>query len=394
MHLIRHTLLCTILALATTPLLAETPGKLRTPVIANWGQIPADTLDKQAAAFPDTFYLEGPGSRKLIALTYDDGPGEATPALLDLLKKHGVKATFFWQGANVEAHPDLVKRALAEGHTLANHSYSHPNLSEMADDSWWTSQIARTQQAFQQVAGFQPALMRPPYGFLTDDQIKSLKSRGMRAILWSVDTADWYHTHTAFAQEIARDRIADVVRTYVHPEAIVLMHDSGGYTRKPSVDATALLIPELKKKGYAFTTVDRLLNVSAKVDAEHALAPDHSAALVRLVPLISEAANTSSDEARSKLWPQIMSPDVVVRSVSGQTQGLNAFAQAYGAFRKTTPADLKVEISTARQVGQEGLYAWQAKVGDQVVAHGVDRIELDGNGLISRLTTYDGLALQ
>ncbi|WP_157670249.1 polysaccharide deacetylase family protein [Chitinibacter sp. GC72] len=248
--------------------LAQTPPRLRTPVIDNRGQVPAATLERQAQQFPATFFLEGAGDKKEIAFTFDDGPSADTPALLDVLKKENVKATFFWLGQSVLQHPDIVKRALAEGHVLANHSFSHPNLSKMADDAqWWDAQLQRTQQAFQKVVGFQPAMMRPPYGFLNDSQISKLKEQGMTAILWSVDSADWYHIWQNNADDVASGKIDVVIRQYIHPEAIVLMHDAGGRGRQPTVMAVQALIPALREQGYRFTTVDRLLGIPAKLPA-------------------------------------------------------------------------------------------------------------------------------
>jgi peptidoglycan/xylan/chitin deacetylase (PgdA/CDA1 family) len=238
---------------------AGTPQTVRTPFVENWGQVPLATLERQAKAYEGTFYLEGLGQKPVVALTYDDGPSQDTAALLDVLKKYNVKATFFWLGSSIEKYPEIAKRALAEGHTLANHSYNHPNLSEMPSDTWWTAQLAKTQQIYQSVLGIKPTLMRPPYGFLLDSQVLALKERGMKAILWSVDTADWFHTHSIRNDDAASQKIASMVTQYVHPEAIILMHDAGGRGRVPTVLATDMFIPQLKKKGYSFVTVDQLI---------------------------------------------------------------------------------------------------------------------------------------
>ncbi|QLG87562.1 polysaccharide deacetylase family protein [Chitinibacter bivalviorum] len=252
--------------LATTFLLfsvslvsAATPQTVRTPFVENWGQVPLATLERQAKTFEGTYYLEGLGNSKVVALTYDDGPSKDTPALLDVLKKNNVKATFFWLGSNIEKHPDIAKRALAEGHTLGNHSYNHPNLSDLQGDTWWTDQLAKTQDVYRKVLGVQPKLMRPPYGFLRDAQIEALKAHEMKAILWSVDTADWYHTHTIKNDLEASQKIAGIVNQYVHPEAIILMHDAGGRGRVPTLMATELFIGQLKSQGYGFVTVDQLI---------------------------------------------------------------------------------------------------------------------------------------
>jgi peptidoglycan-N-acetylglucosamine deacetylase len=252
--------------LMTNTTYAQTPPRLRTPFVENWGQIPPAVLERQAKEFAGTYFLEGAGERKEIAFTFDDGPSLDTPALLDLLKKENVKVTFFWQGSQIEQFPDTVRRALAEGHTLANHSYNHPDLSKIEDgDVWWKEQIEKTQLVYQKVVGFQPSMMRPPYGFLSDSQIKRLQNKNMKAILWSVDSADWFHTHQNKMDELASNAIENVIKQYIHPEAIVLMHDSGGRGRKPTIMATSRLIPELRKQGYQFTTVDKLLNIPAQL---------------------------------------------------------------------------------------------------------------------------------
>lgn len=259
-------LLIASFSLVMTQAIAQSPPRLRTPIVEGWDQVPAAKLAQQASDYPSSFFLEGPGDKKEIALTFDDGPSADTAALLDALKKENVKATFFWQGSQIKKFPDLARRAHAEGHTLANHSYNHPRLIPLeADQQWWTQEIGKTQQVYQDVLGFQPSMMRPPYGFISDQQVEFLQAKGMMTILWSIDTADWYHTHKNSIDDIAATKIADVIREYLHPEAIILLHDSGGRGRKPSIIAVEQLIPELKKQGYRFTTVDRLLNVPAKL---------------------------------------------------------------------------------------------------------------------------------
>jgi peptidoglycan/xylan/chitin deacetylase (PgdA/CDA1 family) len=250
----------------TTQAIAQSPPRLRTPFVEGWDQVPPAKLAQQASDFPQSFFLEGPGERKEIAFTFDDGPSADTAALLDLLKKENVKATFFWQGSQIEKYPELARRAYVEGHTLANHSYNHPRLIPLeGENQWWKQQIEKTQNVYQNILGFQPSMMRPPYGFISDSQIQFLQQKKMYAILWSVDTADWYHTHKNGFDEIAASKIVNVVQDYIHPEAIVLMHDSGGRGRKPTIMAVAQLIPELKMQGYRFTTVDQLLNIPAQL---------------------------------------------------------------------------------------------------------------------------------
>jgi peptidoglycan/xylan/chitin deacetylase (PgdA/CDA1 family) len=166
------------LVLIAAQAIAQSPPRLRTPFVEGWDQVPPAKLAQQASDFPKSFFLEGPSDRKEIALTFDDGPSRDTAALLDLLKKENVKATFFWQGSQIEKFPELARRAYAEGHTLANHSYNHPRLIPLEDgNQWWTQQIEKTQAIFQNVLGFQPSMMRPPYGFISDQQVQNLQQK-------------------------------------------------------------------------------------------------------------------------------------------------------------------------------------------------------------------------
>ncbi len=262
MNIFKSFIVTSNLILLSVATYAQTPPHLRTPFVENWEQVPPAKLAQQAKDFPNTFYLEGPGDRQEIALTFDDGPSADTPALLDLLKKENIKATFFWQGSQIEKYPDIARRAYAEGHTLANHSYNHPRLIPLENgNAWWTQQIEKTQTVYQKVLGIQPSMMRPPYGFLSDSQVQFLQQKNMAAILWSVDSADWFHTYKNSNNDNAAAKITSVIQEYIHPEAIVLMHDSGGRGRKPTIMAVTQLIPELKKQGYSFTTVDRLLDI-------------------------------------------------------------------------------------------------------------------------------------
>ncbi|WP_083300988.1 polysaccharide deacetylase family protein [Jeongeupia sp. USM3] len=238
------------------PGVRKTTQSVRTPFLDNWGQVALEKMTQQANRHPGLVWLEGPTHRREIALTFDDGPSPWTPDVLDVLKKHQVRATFFWQGSQMAGREDVVRRALAEGHTLANHSWSHPNLSGTDESYFWDEEIGRTQAEFRRILGKAPTLMRPPYGSIDDAQIGIVAKHGMKVALWSIDAIDWYRNRMLFgAHEIERG-----VQPYVHEEAIVLMHDGGG-KRGDTVSAVDALIPWLKAGGYGFTTVDTLLGV-------------------------------------------------------------------------------------------------------------------------------------
>ena len=180
---------------------------------------------------------------KLVALTFDDGPGPYTQRLLDGLKERGVKATFFMVGQNIARYPETVKRMYAEGHQLANHSYDHPNLVNLSDSSVH-SQIDRTISLLDNAAGKGSNYMvRAPYGS-TNARVRSLISSPL--IYWSVDPQDW------------KDRNASTVKNRVvnnaHDGAIILLHD----IHSTSVDGALAAIDILKSDGYEFVTVSEL----------------------------------------------------------------------------------------------------------------------------------------
>lgn len=182
---------------------------------------------------------------KCVALTFDDGPVPGTARLLDMLAAHRVKATFFLVGQNVVEYPHLVRREAAEGHELANHSWSHIDLGR-SSRSAVTSQLERTQRAIQRTAGVRPVLMRPPFGS-TDGQVASVtRELGLAQVLWAVDPLDW------------RVRDSDRVERKVVARAgggdIVLLHDIHATT----VDAVPQIIKRLSAKGYVFVTVSEL----------------------------------------------------------------------------------------------------------------------------------------
>jgi peptidoglycan-N-acetylglucosamine deacetylase len=123
-------------------------------------------------------------------LTFDDGPADATEALLDVLARRRVLATFFLIGRRVERHKTLIRRLAADGHAIGNHSWTHPDLRELSREAL-RAELERTSQAIERVVGVSPALFRPPYGFW-DEQVEEIANDlGMRMMLWDVDTADY-----------------------------------------------------------------------------------------------------------------------------------------------------------------------------------------------------------
>ncbi|MGI5203927.1 polysaccharide deacetylase family protein [Spirillospora sp. CA-108201] len=179
---------------------------------------------------------------KCVALTFDDGPGPYTARLLDTLKRNGARATFFMLGENVGAHRDVVRRMALEGQEVANHSWSHPDLTTLSSAEV-RSQIQRTQKAVKDASGVAPTLVRPPYGS-TNKRVET--AIGMPLVLWSVDTLDWRY------RDAARDTRVGVKEPKTG--GIVLFHD----IHKPSVDSIPKVVDGLRKRGFTFVTVSEL----------------------------------------------------------------------------------------------------------------------------------------
>lgn len=187
-------------------------------------------------------YFEGPavGEERLIALTFDDGPNdEFTPQLLDILAKHEVKATFFVMGAYVDEFPDVARRIVAEGHTIANHTYNHPDLSTVSDDEV-LKQFIWTQESIEDVTGVWPDLYRLPFG-AGGKRVVDLMGN-MTSILWNIDSMDWYYQDTTLTY--------DHIMANLQPNSLLLMHD----THQATPDVIDLLIPVLKERGYHFVS--------------------------------------------------------------------------------------------------------------------------------------------
>lgn len=187
-------------------------------------------------------------TRKVVALTFDDGPHpKLTPQLLDLLKRENVHATFFVLGSLVAANPQIVQRMAAEGHEVANHSWDHPRLPSLKEEKF-DHQIRDTTAIIEKNTGKKVTLMRPTYG-LYNERVKNdlISSHGLDIILWSVDPNDW--------KKPGADVVARRLVNGAHPGAILLSHDIHAGT----IAAMPQVIAQLKAKGYTFATVSELL---------------------------------------------------------------------------------------------------------------------------------------
>ena len=193
---------------------------------------------------------EGP----YIALTFDDGPGKTTtPRLLDMLAKRGIKVTFFILGESAQENPEILKREVAEGHEIGNHSWSHPNLGKMSDEAV-RGQLQRTQDLVFQLTGIKPRVMRPPYGSFTEHQRKWAHEQfGFPIALWEVDPLDW--------KKPGASVIAHRILSETRPGYIILAHDIHAQT----IDAMEEVLDGLLAKGFKFVTVSELIAMDRPV---------------------------------------------------------------------------------------------------------------------------------
>lgn len=182
--------------------------------------------------------------KKLVALTFDDGPGAATtPRLLDILKAKGVKATFFALGLKMRQHPEIVKRELVEGHEVEGHTMYHNDLGKMAGPGV-RADIGEADEWFLRIVGRLPKMIRPPYGSISPILAKAVGERSL--LMWSVDTLDWRYRIPA---EIHKRALAGV-----HDGAVILMHDIHATT----ITAVPGIIDALRGAGYEMVTVEEL----------------------------------------------------------------------------------------------------------------------------------------
>ncbi|HTA83637.1 MAG TPA: polysaccharide deacetylase family protein [Bacteroidia bacterium] len=178
--------------------------------------------------------------KKPVYLTFDDGPvPEATPMVLDILKKYKAKATFFCVGDNVKKHPDIFERVKNEGHTIGNHTFNH-------EDGWKRSVKEYTGNVSECAEVVHSNLFRPPYGRITLKQYKNLK-KTYRIILWDVLSMD-------YDKELSAEKCLEIVKKYTRPGSIIVFHDS-----IKAMDKMPTLLPQtlefLKAEGYSPETI-------------------------------------------------------------------------------------------------------------------------------------------
>ncbi len=194
-------------------------------------------------------------SQKIVALTFDDGPYPPyTGQVLDILREEGVPATFFVIGRNAEKYPDMVRRMVAEGHQVGNHTYNHVDLLK-ADRATIADEVDRTNRAIAAITGAPAKVVRPPHGFRDAVVLEVMAERGLKVVEWSVLSRDWTNPGVATIAQRTLDKVKS--------GAVILLHDGDGVAatapRAQTVEAARQIIRDLKARGFKFVTVDEIL---------------------------------------------------------------------------------------------------------------------------------------
>lgn len=238
---------------ANAPVKTSPNTAYRTPSIG--GPVPrnnAGNLPSNFSKSAGVTFSRVPVNGNFIAITFDDGPHpQNTPRLLDMLAQRDIKATFYVIGRSVDLHPGVLRRTVAEGHEIGNHSHTHRLLSKLGDTEV-RQEMQRCQDAIGRAAGVRPCTMRPPYGGLLQRQRELIHNEfGYPTILWSVDPLDWKRPGASV--------VASRIISGTTAGGIVLAHDLHSQT----VDAMPATLDGLLNRGFKFVTVSQLIAMKA-----------------------------------------------------------------------------------------------------------------------------------
>jgi peptidoglycan/xylan/chitin deacetylase (PgdA/CDA1 family) len=195
----------------------------------------------------------GVRTRPAIALTFDDGPSESTPILLDVLLQHGAAATFFQCGANVRRLPDVSREVAARGHEIGNHSDTHPML-QFKSRAFILEELERAQDSIASVTGARPRYFRAPYGVRWFGLREAQRAQGLMGVMWTTIALDW---------KLPVKKIVARLLAGARNGAIFCLHDGRGIGSNPEIGATIetvrRILPELREAGFQFEKVSEIL---------------------------------------------------------------------------------------------------------------------------------------
>ena len=216
------------------------------------GAPPMGNAGRDQLAAYDAAYLGDP-ARKVIYLTFDAGyENGSTAKILDVLKEQQVPAAFFLVGNYLEKNVDLVRRMVAEGHTVGNHTMHHYDMSRLSDKAAFTKELTDLENLYREVTGKElPRYYRPPQGIYSEENLKMAKELGYKTVFWSLAYVDWKND----AQPTKEEAFGKLLpRT--HPGAVVLLHS----TSRTNAEILEELIGKWKEEGYGFGTLDELFS--------------------------------------------------------------------------------------------------------------------------------------
>ncbi len=229
---------------------------------------------------PNEIIVKGNPKIPNIALTFDDGPGKVTPYILDVLRRHGAKATFFCLGYCIDKNivdkdytgkyitgSEVVKRANDEGHLIAVHSYDHLALPGLTDEEILNNELSRTKNIITNLIGKTPMYFRPPYGSINDRVNNIAKALDLKTVLWSCRSADSSTEPAVILDGSLKYKYGPVdiynnIMRNTGNGSIILCHDGHSGTHEANfgiISALDRAIPKLQQKGFNFVTVDDLL---------------------------------------------------------------------------------------------------------------------------------------
>lgn len=222
------------------------------------GTAPTGPAGKNQLEKYDAVYL-GDTDRKVLYLTFDAGYENGyTEQILDILKKHEVKAAFFLVGNYIEKNADLVRRMVAEGHIVGNHTMHHYDMSKISEKATFEKELTELESLFSEITGKQmPKYYRPPQGIYSQENLAMAKELGYKTVFWSLAYADWNND-----AQPSREAAFGKLLPRTHNGAVVLLHS----TSKTNAQILDALLTTWKEQGYSFAGIDRLFEASAKID--------------------------------------------------------------------------------------------------------------------------------
>jgi len=220
-----------------------------------------NTMSPTSQLYGRTFIGLRRGAR-LMALTYDDGPNDPyTWRMMEVLERHGVKATFFLIGQFVKQKPEIARALVDAGHVIGSHSWDHPNLV-FASKSEVRRQLEQTQKAIFDTTGVNVRLFRPPFGGRRPASLRTVRAFGLVPIMWNVTCYDW-------KAESAREIVGHAGRQ-IRGGDVILLHDGGyrrmGSDRSCTVAATEEILARYKGEGYEFVTIPQMMERIASME--------------------------------------------------------------------------------------------------------------------------------